>query len=306
MNADNQLLKLASFQTTLVYQEDFNKALTAIKFVHDYQAICPKCLFIVAESGVGKTSLFERYIESTSTVETAELTPKPAILVKQMAALSKEAFVTALLEKLGDPDPTTGKYLTKCHRLKILKNELGLQVVIIDELHDLFPTYSVHDRSKIIVFIKWLLNDLQVSVVLGGDSRTKNIIYVDNQIKTRTTEVIERFPFSMKDDNETIRYAQFIKMIMRMYPAKINGLFSDSSEGIKRLLLATGGNNRVFKNLLVTAFKLSDSKTTISQQTLHLAWLMEASKEGDIGEKILPYKSTLNAVNNELIRLGLL
>jgi len=301
---DENITELAEFQAALVYNAQVNKALDAILFVHKYQQIAARSLFILGDPGVGKSAILQRYVDSVTENETDEVSPKKAIYIAQTTNLSNEALASAILEKLGDPQPSQGKFAEQMKRIKNYKDRLGLQLVVIDEIQELMPTRSLHDRSKVISFIKLLMNTIGVAVVVGGLHKAENILFVDEQIRTRTTESIHIQPFNMKTDYEVKRYAQFIKEIMTKYPAKIPGLFSKSGEGLCRLLLATKGNNRVFKNLLAYAFSISESKDSISMDCLHLAWQPEASKP--FATKNAPFKSTIKAVKDELRELGLL
>ncbi len=300
---DENIQELAAFQAALVYNAQVQKTLDAIAFVHRYQQIAPRCLFILADAGIGKSAILERYVKSVSEKETDELSPKKAIYIAQTTNLSNEALASAILEKLGDPQPSQGKFAEQMRRIKSYKDRLGLELIAIDELHELMPTGSLHDRSKVVSFIKLLMNTIGVAVVVGGLPRAENILHVDEQIRTRTTESIHLQPFNMKTDNEAQRYAQFIKEIMKKFPAKIPGLFGASGEGLYRLLLATKGNNRVFKNMLAYAYSISESKDAISLDCLHLAWQPEASKP--FSTKNAPFKSTIKAVKEELRELGL-
>jgi len=301
---DKSFDPLHEFENGLVYSDDFNKAIDAITLVHRYQKVAARCLFIVAYSGIGKSSILKRYTSSFEQPETDESKQIKVIYIPQVANLSNESLAAAILTELGDPKPFQGRFSEQMARIKNYKNRLGLELIIIDEIQELMPTTSVHDRSKVVSFLKLLMNTIGVGVVVAGLPKAEHILQVDEQLRTRAIQSIHLHSFTMKSKEENERFAQFVKEIMKKYPAKIPGLFSSTGEGLYRMLLATHGNKRIFKNLLSCAFYASPSKELVTMDHLHLAWQAEASKFKN--EMCPPFKATLNAVKKELAALELI
>lgn len=301
---DQSFDELHDFQHGLVYSEDFNKAMDAITLVHRYQKVAARCLFIVAYAGIGKSSILKRYKSSFKQQETAESKQIKVIYIGQVDNLSNESLAAAILTELGDPNPSQGRFSEQMARIRNYKNRLGLELIIIDEIQELIPTTSVHDRSKVVSFLKLLMNTVGVGVVVAGLPKAEHILQVDEQLRTRAIQSIHLHAFTMKNKAENERFAQFLKEIMKKYPAKIPGLFSSTGEGLYRMLLATRGNKRTFKDLLSFAFYASPSKELVTMDDLHLAWQAEESKFKN--EMCPPFLAPLNAVKKELAALELI
>lgn len=293
------------FGYALVQDFDYQHAWAAIQYTHMAQTLDPRCMLLIGQSGDGKTSILNRYQASCSIKKTHELSPRNVILVTATSKLSVHNFASRILRALGDPAPNTGTFASKEERLLCYKQQLGLELIIIDEFHDLLPKGYFDMRSGIVKFIKWLMIELKVSVVMSGLPLSEEILSIDEQIETRCNEIVEFTGFNMCNKEQTQRYASFIKSLMAEFPTSIRGLFSTDGSGLLRLLLATHGNKRRLKDLLIYAIQTTPDTESTTQAILHDAWTRTVSKMTRNEAKALPFSSTLKQVKSSLVDLGL-
>jgi len=293
------------FGNALVQDSDYMHAWSALEYTHMAQTIDPRCMLLIGHSGDGKTSILTRYQASCAVKKRHELSPQHVVLVTATSKLSVHNFASRVLRALGDPAPNTGTFASKEERLQCYKQKLGLELVIIDEFHDLLPKGYYDMRSGIVKFIKWLMVELKVSVIMSGLPLSEEILSIDEQIETRCNDIVEFTRFSMCNKEQTQRYASFIKSLMSEFPTSIKGLFSSDGSGLLRLLLATHGNKRRLKDLLIYAIQATPESDSTTQAILHDAWTHTVSRMIRNEAKALPFSSTLKQVKSSLVDLGL-
>jgi Cdc6-like AAA superfamily ATPase len=303
--ASKQVTEIKTFSEAMVHDSDFINSIKEIEYVMNQQACTPEALLIVGESGVGKTSIVEHVDKKYQVPESRELSPRPVAFIRQIETISIGSFQEALLAALHDLNPSKGTLTEKKLRIMRYKETLGLILVILDEFHDMLPK-TIHERSVSVKFVKWLIVELKVSVVMVGLPACTEIINLSDQIGSRVRRVININHFSLASEAETFRFASFLKSLMKKHPKDIKDLLDESGDGLKRLLLASGGNKRIIKRLLKSAFDLNPQTKEVNFNLLHEAWIIESSKIETKNKKISPFKSSINLINKELLERGLM
>lgn len=294
------------FSDKLVKIDEFASAWQAIEYTHMFQRVEARCAMLLGDSGNGKTSLIRDYMKAYEVDETDELSPRRVIHVTATSNVSIPDFASRILDALGDPESELGTMGKKQKRLKQYKKQLGLEMICIDEVHDLLPKSGYSQNSPVIKFIKSLMTDLNVSVILAGLPNAEGILDVDEQIKTRCKRVVNVHPFSMRGQDEKIKYAIFLKNLQKAYPYSLPGLISKDGHGMMRMLLATRGNKRNLKDLLTDAINVTPDGESTTFQVLHDAWMNTVPLEGRDTIKTGPFISPIKSVEDELGELGLL
>ncbi|MBN0989366.1 TniB family NTP-binding protein [Amphritea pacifica] len=294
------------FAEKLVKFDEFQSAWQAIEYTHQFQQVEARCAMLIGDSGNGKTALIRDYMKAYQVEENDELSPRRVIHVTATFNVSIPDFATRILSALGDPDPGFGTMGKKQKRLKQYKQELGLEMICIDEIHDLLPKSGYSQNSPVIKFIKSLMTDLNVSVVLAGLPDAIGILDADEQIKTRCKRVANVYPFSMDGQDEKTQYATFLKNLYKAYPYSLPGLMSKDGHGMMRLLLATKGNKRNLKDLLTDAINETADDESTTFKELHQAWINTVPLDYRDTINTTPFISPIKSVKEELLELGLL
>ncbi|MBY0420523.1 MAG: TniB family NTP-binding protein [Pararheinheimera sp.] len=305
-----QSMKLAlEFNKKLVRTAEFVEALSdfeSLLLMHDPDD--PRAMMISGNAGVGKTALLKTMVKQFACIVDSDTISSQKVVMMKATTQNKslDDFVTEVLKSLGDPTPTYGSYGKKKSRIEALLKERGVIVVIIDEFHDLIPKSKMDQNSRIVQLVKWLfLNAVNpVSVVLAGTTELEELLSIDDQIKTRCLNQIRLEPFSMINLDECQRYLSFAKSLLSYMPSKVisaeNGFF------YKRLLLASDGNCRVLKNILVKAIEFTTPYEPITIDTMHRAWQKGVNEKQREFTGIAPFLAPEKAVNARLVKLELL
>lgn len=305
-----QSIKLAlEFNARIVRTTEFVEA------VSDFESLMqmhnpddPRAMMISGNAGVGKTELLNIMVKQFACKVDSDTISSQKVVFTKVTTQNKslDDFAASILKSLGDPTPTYGIYSKKKDRIEALLKEQGVSVVIIDEFHDMIPKSKMDKNSRIVQAVKWLiLNEKNpVSVVLAGTTELEQLLSIDDQINTRCINQIRLEPFSMINLDECQRYLSFAKSLLSYMPSKV--ISAENAFFYKRLLLASGGNCRVLKNILIKAIQFTPPYEPITIDTMHLAWQKGVNKKQRELTEIAPFLAPEKAVNARLVKLELL
>jgi hypothetical protein len=96
-------------------------------------------MLLVAPSFNGKTSILERFMElhPVDLDATSEVTTCPVVMVESPPTPDVSAFYTRILDALMAPYKPTSSPQEKNSQVKLLFREMGVKMLIIDEIHHL-------------------------------------------------------------------------------------------------------------------------------------------------------------------------
>lgn len=96
-------------------------------------------MLLVAPSFNGKTSILERFLElhPVDLDATAEVTTCPVVMVESPPTPDVSAFYTRILDALMAPYKPTSSPQEKNSQVKLLFRQMGVKMLIIDEIHHL-------------------------------------------------------------------------------------------------------------------------------------------------------------------------
>jgi hypothetical protein len=232
-----------------VYHGSFNKAHKHIKKAYKSFGLVPKSCYITGDSGVGKSTLAEtakyKILAQTASCKDAEI--KPVIMVTLTDGALPDNVRKDLLEELGvDFTGYAGRSLKE-----LLEKQLkvcGVRLIIFDEFQHLVRTRDKEVNKKACDFVKMLIIETKIPVVLLGTPTGKKLFELDNQIRTRIVDAGELVYMSCENKDSFEYFRFFIKQLMQNFPLETVDLSTD--ENIQRLMLATGGNLRTLETLL--------------------------------------------------------
>ncbi|TDK61790.1 hypothetical protein E2K98_12955 [Bacillus salipaludis] len=235
--------KKAHLYNLLIQHPRFKKALTKIRHCHESKEISnePLCMFVTGQSGCGKSKIFETYINKYSKTLYGQTGTKKNILsAKIPSPVRISTFTEALLDKLGDPYPTSGKLGNKIHRLQKLIIKCEVELIMLDEFQHFVKTEKPKDMYHVADNFKSLINETGVSVVLFGLDEAEKIFSENKQLGRRFTikEVI--FPFNYNDQASINEFRALLSQIDRKLPfVELAGL--GTAELADKIMIATNG-----------------------------------------------------------------
>jgi len=189
---------------------------------------------IYADSGMGKTMLLKRFLaqhqgryDSVAMVEHT-----PVIAIQMAARPTEKRFFSQMLNVLGAP-PNQRLSLSDIEvvALRILRH-VGARMILIDEVHNMLAA-SYSEQRALLNLIRFLSNELQLSIVCLGVSDAREAISGDVQLARRFREY--RLPRWQADD---AFQALLVKLIRNM-PLKLPSQLSARAQ--KTLLADSDG-----------------------------------------------------------------
>lgn len=153
-------------------------------------------LLIVGETNNGKTALINRfYKRNNAYIREGEydIVIAPVIIVQAPAEPDEKSFYNKILELLNAPIIKSENPDVKQRRIISLFKKLEIKLLIIDEIHHVLAGSPVKQRVFLNV-LKYLSNELKISIVCVGIRDAFNVIQSDPQLANRfETMILERW-----------------------------------------------------------------------------------------------------------------
>lgn len=161
----------------------------------------PECLFIKGVSGVGKTSLQRKYEAKYPRQITDDGLIIPVLTVKAPVSATIRSLSSKMLEKLGDPAFGIGTTNNLSMRIHKFVKECKVELIILDEFQHFIDSESKKVLLNTANWLKELINETQVPVVLIGMPYSECIFHGSdgNQLARRFKHRASLEPFSWKE-----------------------------------------------------------------------------------------------------------
>ncbi|WP_043611793.1 TniB family NTP-binding protein [Chromobacterium violaceum] len=151
---------------------------------HPREARMPNML-LIGGSNNGKTRLIQHFAQRHPAEENpgAEYMIAPVLYVQAPPTPSEPGFYSGILNALFESVPTSSTDAKRAQVIRVLRG-IQLKVLIIDELHNVLAGSSVK-QQQFLNMIKFLGNELQISIVGCGTGDLLRAVSVDPQIQNR-------------------------------------------------------------------------------------------------------------------------
>ncbi len=219
----------------------------------------PVNVMLTGHSGTGKTTACNAVLSKRKrkhvTREDCEVTLVPAFYALVPNPVTIKGVASALLNSLGDPDPTRGTALAMTLRLGRLLKTCETQVIILDELQHLLKHDHKSTTNNVKDWLKTLINEFKVPIVIVGTPQCSDVINTDSQLERRFTTRFElnNLNFGGQDKGDFRIYVEDLSSAFKKI-VKIES-FPDfkSQHNSLMIYVATGGNPADINNLFKTA-----------------------------------------------------
>jgi Bacterial TniB protein len=162
----------------------FKQVLDDIDSCHDSPNIKgdddPDCLLLTGTTGAGKTTIYKTYAQNYPIRETEEGIVVPIIYAKIPSAATVKGLVKVLLKAIGDPLYSKGTTIDQTDRLYGLLNNCQVELIFLDEFHHFIDSDSNKVLKNVCNWLKTLILETKIPIVLFGKEESKNILTVEN------------------------------------------------------------------------------------------------------------------------------
>lgn len=201
----------------------------------------PECLLITGETGAGKTTLYKRYEQRFPRRVTEDGTIVPVLSVSIPVPATVKSMVTTLLVVLGDPAAEKGTVVNQTLRLKRLLEGCGVDLIILDEFQHFIDKDSKKILQNVSDWLKDLLNEAGIPVVLIGMPNSEEILEANKQLKRRFAARESLDPFGWGDTpGEQLEFRKFLKVLDGRLPLLERSQLADTDTAYL-IYCATGG-----------------------------------------------------------------
>lgn len=221
-------------------------------------------LLLIGDSNNGKTVLLNKFAENNNSFvdENTQELILPVLMVQAPPDPDEKRFYNSILEGLFAPYKNSEKIEARQQRVLHLLKKVNLKVLIIDEIHHLLAGTTSKQRTFLNV-IKYLSNELKISIVCSGTREAFNAIQTDPQLANRfEPKILSKWQF----DEEYLRLlASFEKILPLKEPShlierslantiliKSEGLLGEISKilELSTILAIETGIEKINKNIL--------------------------------------------------------
>lgn len=192
-------------------------------------------ILLVGDSNNGKTALLNKFLrvnQSFVEEETSKLVV-PVLLIQAPPEPDERRFYNAILESLFAPYNSSEKIEMKQQRVIHLLKKVELRLLIIDEIQHVLAGNLSKQRSFLNV-LKFLSNELRISMVCSGTKEAFNAIQTDPQLANRfEPKVLKKW----RNDEEFLR---LLASFERLLPLKEESMLIEPSISTKILAMSEG------------------------------------------------------------------
>lgn len=151
---------------------------------HPREARMPNMLLIGGTNN-GKTRLIRNFAQRHPAEENSggEHIIAPVLYIQAPPAPSETGFYSEILNTLFEKVPTSSTDAKRARAIQVLRG-IQLKVLIVDELHNILAGASVK-QQQFLNMIKYLGNELQISIVGCGTGDLLRAVSTDPQIQNR-------------------------------------------------------------------------------------------------------------------------
>jgi hypothetical protein len=219
-----------------------NRVFSLVEHCHHHSKIAaePECLLITGQQGAGKTTLRRTYSRRYPRQATRDGISVPVLDAAIPVPATVKSLVTNLLSSLGDPVPDRGTIVTQTCRLKTLIGQCRVELIILDE----FQHFIDRDSNVILVtisnWLKDLLNETGVPMVLIGMPYSEVILHANAQLERRFAMCVSLDPFGWNTAERQIEFRMFLKYLDEKLPVPRRSSLADPEMAL-RIFCATEG-----------------------------------------------------------------
>ncbi|MCX4164585.1 MULTISPECIES: TniB family NTP-binding protein [Paraburkholderia] len=257
-NENPRAIIVKDIRSSFIHFPHVKRILAALDRMYEYQCGNEEAEHIVllGESGVGKSTLLEKYSRMHPAVVHEEFTEVPVLYVALGQSPTPRSMAGTSLKVLGDPRWYVGKEVELTDRLVFLIKQCRVRLVIVDEANHLVDRGGEKTLHNSADWLKRLVEATRVSFVLAGIPRTRRLLETNDQLRDRFREVIEIDRFSVANRSTEHEFRSVLKVFkgyLRDLPT-----IDISGAAIARLFaFATDGRLRDIQRLLVRAVELA-------------------------------------------------
>ncbi len=257
------------FLSKTIKTESFNDAIESIEATHDMYGTIGSGMILYGEPGVGKSAILDTYVssylDSCENLETDELTREPIIKISIPSKPTINSLIVEMLEAVGHSNLSGTQSALNVRLREFIKSQ-GVELLIFDEFQHLLREQAQTSTRNVLNYIKTLMDDTKVAVVMAGIPEGRNAIKAYDELFQRMTfEQAEIQTYNLKLKASCIEFVEFmhsIELILAGAGVKIISLTNKTM--LQRVWLASNGRVRLIERLIAKVLEKTDLTKTVN------------------------------------------
>jgi len=226
----------------------------------------PRCLFIYGPSGCGKTTVAKFYCSKFPPNRNEDGVVIPVLFSIIFAPAAVKSVASGLLRSIGDPYADRGTVASMTFRLYEYIKNCGVELIMLDEFQHLLDRESNKILYSSSNWLKNLINETGVPVILFGMPGSEKIFTANDQLERRFLARLEIKAFGGQTSRELDEFRTFLKAVDEKLPFLERSNLADSDTAL-RFYIATKGVisavMRIIKTATEIALRLKTEKITL-------------------------------------------
>jgi hypothetical protein len=256
-----QELKIKQVKDIFIPTKSLKSMLDTIKKVREIGVIdqhknLPDCMFVTGETGVGKTTFIERYMEKHERFDLVESGGERTIVPVLYCSLPKtkhpKPVVAELLTELGDElQGADGDVRQLTNRLVTLIKETRVELIIIDEFQHAIETTNKNVIQEIGEWFKIFINKARIPIVFFGVPWSRPVLDVNVQLKRRVRKrnyVMPNYTLETFDE-----FQMFLQKVEEKLPVKPYTPMWHAEFAFRLFAASKGNLSELMEGLIVPA-----------------------------------------------------
>lgn len=175
-------------------------------------------LLLTGYTGSGKSTVKKEYAAKFPSRDTADRTHIPVLCVDTPTAPTAKSLAEAILIALGDPMSYRGTAEQKTQRIYHLFKLCKVELLIIDEFQQFLEYGRSHEVCRVTDWLKNLLNNANVPVVLMGLPYSDQVLKLNVQLARRFSSRHSLRPFDISTPEGAQQFRGLLNAIEKKLP----------------------------------------------------------------------------------------
>jgi hypothetical protein len=194
-------------------------------------------LLLVGPTNNGKTMIVEKFRRAHPSTPASQTESGaahvPVLRVQMPAGPDEPRFFGAVLDELGYPHMLTDRITKRQDAALRMMRETQVRVFVIDEVHNILSGSRLQQR-RLLNLLRWLGNELQISLVAVGTAEALHAVQSDDQLANRFE------PVGLPPWRAGSEYEQLLSTLEAVLPLRLPSDLAEPEIAHKILGMAEG------------------------------------------------------------------
>ena len=206
----------------------------------------PQCLAILGETGVGKTTFIQSWIQTATqrlSLSSTEVPVIPYVYFALPSPASSKGILASCLSALGDPHPAQGEEWVMMERLVRASRASSVRLLIVDEFQHLLNRETQRVRHACVELLEHIIKQTKIpAVFVGSQWETEAILRASTHLEqlVGAPRILRPFEWDRNRPETLLEFRALMRAIDHHLPFDPSGLeeeemaygFFLSSDGI--------------------------------------------------------------------------